>query len=246
MKNINISCFLSIDVYICNMVNINNDVDNEVLVKELLKDEMKRLKELEKELKEKYEKQFKEKDEKNKVYHQRIKIGEAYKVNPFVMEDGKMILGVDRKIKKKIHGSTEDVLMNVITGDMKGTSVIMRNKETDSNTFVKVFIASYDKLSNLGKAGQKLAHYIISNLKPNDDKIYIHIPEVCEFCGWKARNQFYTALKELYKNELLAPSEKSGIYFINPNVLFNGDRLLLIQQYTKIGSNQLELFKEIE
>jgi len=181
-----------------------------------------------------------------RVYHQRIKLGDAYKVNPFVMENGKMILGVNRTIQKKFNGSSEDVLVNVNTGELKGTTAVIRNEEVDSSTFVKLYVTSLPVFMSLGKAGQKLAQYVLTFLKPNQDEVYLYIPEVCEFCGWKARNQFYTALKELYSKELLAPSEKSGIYFINPNHFYNGDRLLLIKNYVKKGSGQLELFKEIE
>jgi hypothetical protein len=70
---------------------------------------------------------------------------------------------------------------------------------------------------------------------------------MCSFCGWSTTTQVYLGLGELIKNKIIAPSVNSNLWFINPNVIFNGDRIAFIKEYklkqTKnLGASQGVLF----
>lgn len=177
-----------------------------------------------------------------KVYRNRLKYGIAFKENPFIIDtqNGEMILKIDKTVKSKNVGSTEWALLNVNTSEIQGTNIIYRNHDVDSTKFVKLYVGYMQVLFDLKKPAQKLIQYIISELKPNQDEVFIYVPDAQKFCQWKVRNQYYTAIKELVDKEIIAQSMRDGWFFLNPNVLFNGDRFTVIDRYNRKNA-QLEL-----
>lgn len=179
-----------------------------------------------------------------KVYHNRLKYGMAFEKNPFIIdeENGEMILKIDKNIRKEKIGNTDMALINCKTGELEPSSnILYRNHNVDSNKFVKLYVGYMQLLFDLTKPAQKLIQFIITELKPNQDEVYIYVPDAKIFCEWKTRNQYYTAIKELTDKEIIAQSIKTGWYFINPSVLFNGDRFTVIDRYNRT-KEQLELF----
>ena len=179
-----------------------------------------------------------------RVYHNRLKYGVAFEKNPFIIneDNGEIILRIDKTIKKEKIGNTDMVLMNYKTGELEpSTNILYRNHDVDSNKFVKLYVGYMQLLFDLTKPAQKLIQFIITELKPNQDEVYIYVPDAKIFCQWKTRNQYYTAIKELTDKEIIAQSIKTGWYFINPSVLFNGDRFTVIDRYNRT-KEQLELF----
>ena len=63
-----------------------------------------------------------------------------------------------------------------------------------------------------------------------------------------SRPTFTRGISELIKSNILARCERAGDYFINPNFVFNGDRLLFVNAIKKktkaqtLEDEQLELF----
>jgi hypothetical protein len=180
-------------------------------------------------------------ESKLKVYRNRLKYGMAFKENPFVVHEGKIILEMDKTNKLKNVGSTEWALYNTNTSEIQGTNILYRNHEIDSNKFVKLYVGQMQLLFDLTKPAQKLIQFIITELKPNQDEVFIYVPDAQKFCQWKARNQYYTAIKELVNKEIIAQSMKDGWFFVNPTVVFNGDRFMVIDRYQKKQSNQIQL-----
>jgi len=77
--------------------------------------------------------------------------------------------------------------------------------------------------------------------------VYIFLPELLDFSQWTSNKQGYTALKELVKAGIIALSTRPGYWFINPAIVFNGDRLLFVQEFKKKKNiNQLSLFNNEE
>jgi len=54
-----------------------------------------------------------------------------------------------------------------------------------------------------------------------------------EFCEWGTVQNCYKGMKELYLAKIIAPTITYGFWFINPNVLFNGNRLMIIDEYQR-------------
>ncbi len=56
------------------------------------------------------------------------------------------------------------------------------------------------------------------------------------YCGYKSKMQCYRGLGELLANKIIAMSDQPNLWFINPKIVFNGDRIAFIKQY-KITEN---------
>ena len=68
-----------------------------------------------------------------------------------------------------------------------------------------------------------------------------------EFCGWAKTSQVYLGIGELMANKIIAQSVNPNLWYINPNVIFNGDRIAFIKEYSlkqtkKLKVTQGELF----
>jgi len=161
-----------------------------------------------------------------------------HKKNPFLFdEDDKLLIDVPVRVKKQFYVSKEyDDKTFYQTGEInheEGGHYIYSKREVDPTEFIKVYTAGISAMYNLTKSGLKAFHYCTTRLIPDSDKIYIYIPDMAEFCGWKSKKQAYVGLKELIRAGIIAPSFHPGIWFINPQVIFNGNRLVLVRELRK-------------
>ena len=78
----------------------------------------------------------------------------------------------------------------------------------------------------------------------------MYIPDVMEYTKYKQRRSIESAINQLLSKDVIAKSVKPNMYFINPTVLFNGDRLIIANAFVKRkkpsfdNSNQLDLFNK--
>jgi len=161
--------------------------------------------------------------------------------NPFVFENKeKAVLKIEipTKTKKKIVGSSDLGVYNIITGEIEGGNFLWQNKSVDDELFAKIYINQISSIYNLTKTGLRALGYVLSKLEPNKDLVYIYYPEMQVYCGWSIRKSCNSGLKELLTAKIIAPSMQPGFWFINPHIVFNGNRLTLMTTYTKKGNNE--------
>lgn len=154
---------------------------------------------------------------------------QKFTTNPFLGNNG--YLEIDRGTKKSIIGGTNKILVDSKTGETEGVAILHRFTEVDKTTFVKLFVNEISALFGLTRTGLKTFGFILTCLKPNDDSIYIYIPDLLEYAEWGSLKQAYRGLGELIKNKIIAPSVKPNVWFVNPKVVFNGDRIAFIKEY---------------
>ena len=162
---------------------------------------------------------------------------EKHSINPFLMDDG--VIKIERGKKAIIMGGTKDILVDQETGETKALGVLAKYQEVDRTKFVKIYVNEIKNIFDLSTTGYKVFAYLLTCIKINNDEIYLNIQDCVDFCKWKATVQVYRGLGELMKNEIIAQSKKSNIWFINPNIIFNGDRFAFIKQYTLKNEKQL-------
>jgi hypothetical protein len=157
-----------------------------------------------------------------------------YRKNPFIVDsDGQFVLDVKTKNTKVFRGGGNEAIVNLDTGELTGQTTFVSTKKVDKEQFVKLYLTQIKNLFDLSITAYKMVFYLTTLLKPNKDEVYIFVPDVMEFCQWSSKPRVYKAIKELIKYEIIAPSWKPNIYYINPSVLFNGDKLILVQMYQK-------------
>ena len=148
--------------------------------------------------------------------------------NPFVGQD---YLKLDKGKRTIIAGSTKKVLVDSETGETEGITLMHKYKEVDKTAFVKLFVDEVSSLFELSKTGLKTFGFVLQNLEINKDVIYIYIPDLMQYADWHTLKQAYKGLGELIANKIIAPSVKSNLWYVNPNVVFNGDRIAFVKEY---------------
>lgn len=167
-----------------------------------------------------------------------------FKENPFTAN---MVIPVrGQQVRISRFGQERNVLINQSTGEQFGTHVVTY-KRVDSSQFVKLFTDNIALTFDLTSAGIKAFNVLLwavqSNAK-NADFInlgslvrekFIAVHPNKEF----SQRTFARGLTELVKNKIIANAYIPGFYFINPNFVFNGDRIAfttLIEKKTPLTS----------
>lgn len=146
--------------------------------------------------------------------------------NPF-MKQALVKLG-ESLITKKVLGSNKDegAILKAVdgSGQILGNTVFMRNRTVDQEHFTKFFDAGFKAFFDLKPASIKVFHYILSLLKPDSDEFVFFVDE-CKEATKCSVASIYRSLTELCNAEIIARGKSDVFYYINPMVVFNGDRV---------------------
>lgn len=115
----------------------------------------------------------------------------------------------------------------------------------DRGKFTKIFNSGRIKLSELSAPGVKVLCYIMMHLTPNKEELYLHTSEVAKEMGYKNQKNVYDGIVDLLNLGLLA--RKTGtqpVFWINPNMYFNGNRIALLENPTRVDFVQYLIDKK--
>lgn len=155
-----------------------------------------------------------------------------YEENPFIEN---MIVPIkSQRVQLSKLGRDDNVLVNQSTGEIQGTHVTTYRK-VDSEEFVKLFTANIALTFELKSAGIKAFSVLVwilqekgvsKDLAPLDKFVlddFLEAHKDKELALSQAT--FARGLAELEKSKIIAKHIRQGWYFINPNFIFNGDRI---------------------
>lgn len=164
-------------------------------------------------------------------------VGDRYEVNPFLNDNGSLFIPTNKKqIRVEPLGQDKNVLVNQATGAILGTHVTTY-KNVDSQQFIKLFTANIGLTFNLTAAGIKTLSVVVWSVQHNalsKDTIDLESFALAEFLESNkettpplklSKATFGRGLVDLEKAKIIAKTMKKGRYFINPNFMFNGDRI---------------------
>lgn len=101
----------------------------------------------------------------------------------------------------------------------------------DNASFVKLFKGNYDMLKGLSSAGFNFFFYMTEFLlEKNHYFIYVDVDKVAEKMGYKTRKSVYDALIELLNLDILRKKTGEGFFWVNPSVVFRGDRTWVLNK----------------
>lgn len=153
------------------------------------------------------------------------------KTNPF-LED--MIIPIKGKqVRLSTLGRNDDVLINQSTGEMRATHVTTY-KSVDSEQFVKLFTANVGLTFDLTSAGIKAFSVLLWTVQNNalaKDEVPMDVLTLERFLDEQEGKKqlslatFKRGINELEGAQIIAKTMRKGFYFINPNFIFNGDRI---------------------
>ena len=105
--------------------------------------------------------------------------------------------------------------------------------EVDKTQFVKLYINGVKAFQGLKSAGAKVFEIIYRAVQdaPGTDRIYLHFMSVEQNITPISESTFYRGMAELIEKGFLAESVEPGMYFLNIDYLFNGNRLAFVKEY---------------
>lgn len=159
---------------------------------------------------------------------------QRYKTNPFI--EGMVVPVKGQTVKISKLGRDNNVLVNQVTGEVHGTHVTTYRK-VDSEQFVKLFTANIALTFELSSAGIKcfgVLLWVVQNKALSKDEVDLDSFVLDEFTDMHKDSSpplklshatFKRGINELEKALIIAKTLRKGRYFINPNFVFNGDRV---------------------
>jgi hypothetical protein len=161
--------------------------------------------------------------------YNKIKEYKTNKRNPFIdetithVEVGNKMIMVTQKDHDLLIGSD---------GNVKGHTILAVRKKVDKAQFMKVYYEAFRNLYDLSKSALRTFGFIAEIVKdtPNKDTFMIDF-DLCGTTTGYSRKTINSALAELIGNKFIARGPNPYIYYLNPTVFFNGDRLTLLESY---------------
>lgn len=160
-----------------------------------------------------------------------------YEENPFV-SDGRFQVPTRAK-HMKIDTAGPLALTDTSTGETVDVAEVRRVREVDSDRFVKLFVSQLNVFFDLKPGTMKLMTALIDELSQakyaNGDRIYLNYGQVRQYferhdSKVMAKSTFMIALSELVEKGFIAPSTLPNLWFINPAIFFNGDRVRFVTE----------------
>lgn len=139
------------------------------------------------------------------------------------------------------------------TGEVLGHTQFIKQIEIDEEKFAKVYLSNFSSFFDLQPSAIKVFGYILNQLVPNKDYFYFNREDCMKYTGYQSDTSVFKGLAMLLSSEIIARGKTDYIYFINPLVFFNGNRISFTQTYIKkqksdkyIDPNQVSLLDQID
>ena len=153
-----------------------------------------------------------------------------YKQNPFL--EGMVVPVKNRAVRLNKLGKDDNILINNETGEHLGTH-LTTYKKVDGEQFVKLFTANIGLTFDLTAAGIKafgVVMWVVQHGAISKDEVPMDSFTLKDFLENHTAKRlsiatFKRGLNELERAQILAKTLRKGRYFINPNFVFNGDRI---------------------
>lgn len=157
-----------------------------------------------------------------------------HETNPFIE---KALINVEEKkvTKKRFVKGTRGIEQAIVNrdGEVTGETAFLQYVEVDEEKFAKLYISQFASFFDLTKPAIRVFGYILTQLIPNKDYIYIELGGAMKYTGYKNKNSIIEGLTALCRVGIIARSDMHLRYFINPLVVFNGNRVTFAKTYVK-------------
>ncbi|KAA4721493.1 hypothetical protein F3B30_23750 [Bacteroides fragilis] len=102
-----------------------------------------------------------------------------------------------------------------------------------SATKVVLYLSNFAAFFDLSQAAIRVFGYFMTCMKPKNDLIIFNRKKCLEYTKYKTDKAVYKGLAELVKAEIIARGPADNLWFINPLIVFNGDRVTFAKTYVR-------------
>jgi hypothetical protein len=157
-----------------------------------------------------------------------------YPSNPFV---SLAATNTKQRTRRRIVNGNSMMLTNDGSGELV-TGGFWQAEEVDASKFVKLYIGGVKAFKDLSSAGTKVFEVLYNEVQNGigRDKVFLSFAMVNQVSTPMSVATYTRGMKELMIKKFLAPSEITCIYWLNPDYMWNGDRLAFVKEYRKVSS----------
>lgn len=135
--------------------------------------------------------------------------------------------------KRISNGGDKMMVVSGNTGEIVAPAGFWQAQEVDKTQFVKLYINGVKAFSDLSNSGTKV--FAILYLKVQDgigkDVLYLSFHDIDQMITPMSESTFMRGIKELIGKNFIAETMVAGRYFLNPDFMWNGDRLAFVKEY---------------
>lgn len=139
--------------------------------------------------------------------------------------------GTKRKPLRSKDGT--QLMVTTQSGDQIGPAGFWHTQEVDKTQFVKLYVNGVKAFAQLTSAGARVFELIYLELQKavGKDFIYMSFQEIDQTVTPLPKTTFLRGMKEVCVKGFLAESKVQNKYFVNPDYIFNGDRLAIVKEF---------------
>lgn len=170
-----------------------------------------------------------------------------YKENPW-LEKAALQTVLGTRVITAQGDNDRKLIISKGTGEIQGLTGFYTRIKTDKTHFLKVYADGVRALTGLSTAGMKIFILVYDKITSNEgfgkDTIMLNYDMLTnEQQEQFSLRTFQRGISDLIDHDFLAETMQTGVYFVNPTFIFNGDRLALVKEYvltdTRKKSKQL-------
>lgn len=177
----------------------------------------------------------------------------VYRQSPFVPQ-------METKVRRVTNKTGDMMLVSKEGGEVvNDVAGFWQSQEVDATQFVKLFVQGVKALTDLTNAGTKVFELLYLRVQemPNQDQVNMAFWTIDQQVMAMSERTHRRGMGELIHKGFIAATPTPGVYWLNPNYLWNGDRLAFVKTYVKkaetkrlrgpvVDPNQRSLFEEAE
>lgn len=157
--------------------------------------------------------------------------------NPFTV-----LLGAVIKNRWKVIAAMNNIgaveYTDPATGEVMAASqnkIIAKKATVDPQKFLKIYAKELKDVFSLSHQAYKVFGYFLNAMQLNKDSdiVYFNIDECMQFCEVNTHPMIYKGLLELIKKFFICRTNRPWAFYINPKYAFNGNRLIIYNEYIK-------------
>lgn len=156
---------------------------------------------------------------------------ELYEKNPYIVDaSANTNEGTKRKTLRNKDGTS--LMITKESGEVVAPAGFWQMQEVDKTQFVKLYVNGVKAFRELTAAGTKMFEILYLEVQKaiGRDRVYIsftNLPEEFDI----SQATFTRGMRELIDKKFVAPTAAIGWYWVNPDYMWNGDRLAYVKEY---------------
>jgi hypothetical protein len=166
----------------------------------------------------------------------------TYKENPFITPTTAISTS-----KKRVVVQGGKAIVDQTTGEMENVAEVVMIRQVDSEQFVKLFTQNLKVFFDLTPGTMKLLQVLLAQVQKNanQDRVMLNVSIMQDYfltskTDALSKASFHRSVKELIEKRFIAETVLTGLYYINPNLFFNGDRVRFMTEIRRSKSAQIE------